>query len=452
MQQKIAIAAVSKDWHKVRDLQKMLYHSRDAKMLAVQRVTSKRMKRTPGIDGLFWGENKTKFEAVERLCYQDYKPSPFKRIYVPKENDKSRLRPLSVPIIFDRAMQGLFLLGVDPVVESYADMHAYGFRKYRSSLDVIRDVVEGMNLTKGNTWVLVSDVHECFDHLSHEWILKHAPMSKKILRKILQCGYVHKNIYYSMKEGMPQGGVLSPVFTTLVLCGMEGILEGKYPNEGVKIIRYVDDYLFTGRSKEIMECVLNDLQEFLEIRGLTLSESKTKIVHISEGFNFIGWHFVRNNKGLEISPSVEKMDDVLRRMGDIIVQGKKWDPEKLILKLNDIVSGWGCYHAYKCTPDWFIPLDDKVSSMLWKWVKNKHPDENNQWILNQYWRNRIGSERIFGYEDTLLLRFEDIQIREPDPLDLRKNPYIDIEYFRGREKHIHVPTSERAIELKQRIW
>jgi RNA-directed DNA polymerase len=255
-----------------------------------------------------------------------------------------------------------------------------------------------------------------------------------------------------MKEGMPQGGVLSPVFTTLVLCGMEGILEGKYPNEGVKIIRYVDDYLVTGRSKEIMECVLNDLREFLEIRGLTLSESKTKIVHISEGFNFIGWHFVRNNKGLEISPSVEKMDDVMRRMRDIIVQGKKWDPEKLILKLNDIVSGWGCYHAYKCTPDWFIPLDDKVSSMLWRWVKNKHPDENNQWILNQYWRNRIGSERIFGSGNTLLLRFEDIQIREPDPLDLRKNPYIDIEYFRGREKHIHLPTSERAIELKQRIW
>ena len=452
MQRRIAIAAVSQDWHKVRDLQQMLFQSYDAKMTAVQRVTSKQTKRTPGIDGLFWSDDEMRFEAVDKLCYKSYNPFPFKRIYVPKENDKSRLRPLSVPIIFDRAMQGLFLLGVDPVVESYADAHAYGFRKHRSSLDVIRDAAECMNMTMGNTWVLVSDVHECFDHLSHEWILEHAPMSKKILRKILQCGYIHNNIHYSMNEGIPQGGVLSPVFTTLVLCGMEKVLHEKYPNEGIKIIRYVDDYLFTGSSKNMMEHVLIDLREFLEIRGLTISDSKTKIVHISEGFNFIGWHFVRNQQGLEISPSPEKSNDVLRRIADVINQGKRWDPEKLIFKLNDIVSGWGCYHAYKCTPDWFIPLDDKISSMLWKWAELRHPDKNSRWILNMYWKNHINSERVFGYGDMLLLRFEDVRIREPEPLNLLKNPYIDIEYFRARQKHIHVPTSGRTDELKQRMW
>ena len=452
MQRRIAIAAVSQDWHKVRDLQQMLFLSYDAKMTAVQRVTSKQTKRTPGIDGLFWGDDETRFDAVNKLNYRSYKPSPFKRIYVPKENDKSRLRPLSVPIIFDRAMQGLFLLGVDPVVESYADAHAYGFRKHRSSLDVIRDAAECMNMTRGNTWVLVSDVHECFDHLSHEWILEHAPMSKNILRKILQCGYIHNNIHYPMKEGMPQGGVLSPVFTTLVLCGMEKVLKDKYPDEGIKIIRYVDDYLFTGNSKNIMEQVLVDLREFLVIRGLTLSESKTKIVHISEGFNFIGWHFVRNRQGLEISPSPEKSNDVLRRIADVITQGKRWDPEKLIFKLNDIICGWGCYHAYKCTPDWFIPLDNRISSMLWKWAELRHPDKNSHWILNMYWKNRIDSERIFGYGDVLLLRFEDIRIWEPEPLNLLKNPYIDIEYFRARQKQMHIPTSGCASELRQRVW
>jgi RNA-directed DNA polymerase len=452
IQKRIAQAAVAQDWHSVRKLQYLLLSSYDARLLAVQRVTSKKMKRTPGIDGLFWNDNKTRFAAVDSLQYKDYKPSPFKRVYVPKNSDKSRLRPLSVPIIYDRAMQGLLLLAVDPIVESYADMHAYGFRKNRSSQDMILDITDNMGITGGNVWILKTDVHECFDHLSHKWILDHAPMPKRMLQKILECGYVHKGIHYSMKEGVPQGGVLSPVFTTLVLCGMESIIAEKYLNMNIRMVRYVDDYLFSGPSKQIMESILSDLQKFLEIRGLTLSESKTEIVHISQGFDFIGWNFTRKDAGLIVTPALSKCDDVIRRIGNTINQGRKWDPEKLIEKLNGIISGWGCYHMYKCAPESFCFMDDKIVKMIWEWLTLRHPDKDREWLLSTYWNDRMENERIFTFGGSKLLRLEDIIVRERRPLNLRKNPYIDIEYFRKRQKVEYEYNSDKVCEYKQRIW
>ncbi|MDD3098871.1 MAG: reverse transcriptase domain-containing protein [Bacilli bacterium] len=452
IQKRIAQAAIAQDWHNMRKLQFLLLESYEARLLAVQRVTSKKMKRTPGIDGLFWGDDKSRYSAVDKLRYKEYKPSPFKRVYVPKESDKSRLRPLSVPIIYDRAMQGLLLLAVDPVVESYADMHAYGFRKNRSSQDVIWDITESMGITGGNVWILKTDVHECFDHLSHKWILDHAPMPKRMLQEILQCGYVHKGIHYPMKEGMPQGGVLSPVFTTLVLCGMEKIITQKYPDMNIRMVRYVDDYLFSGSSKQVMESILLDLQEFLGVRGLTLSESKTEIVHISQGFDFIGWNFIRGDEGLKVSPSLSKCDDVIRRMGDVISQGRKWKPEKLIEKLNDIISGWACYHMYKCAPESFYFLDDQIVAMIWDWLVVRHPEKERDWLLSTYWSERIGNERIFSFGESKLLRFEDVTVRERAPLNLRKNPYIDIEYFRTRQKVWYEYNSGKVCEYKQRIW
>ncbi|MDD3094141.1 MAG: reverse transcriptase N-terminal domain-containing protein, partial [Clostridia bacterium] len=233
IQKRIAYATLSGNWKSVRRLQKMLINSYDGRLLAVLRVTSKKMKRTPGIDGKFWNTDEEKFEAVGQLRYKEYTPSPFKRIYVQKENDKTRLRPLSVPVIYDRAMQGLFLLAVDPVVETLADTHAYGFRKYRSSQDVIRDIVDTFRLNGGNQWILKADIHECFDHISHKWLLDHPPLNQKMLKPILKCGYMYRGKWFPTDEGVPQGGVLSPVFTTHALCGMEKILTDNYPDNNI---------------------------------------------------------------------------------------------------------------------------------------------------------------------------------------------------------------------------
>ena len=130
-----------------------------------------------------------------------------------------------------------------------------------------KDIIDRFGFDKNNVWVLKTDVKECFDHLSHEWILDHAPMNKKLLKIYYHVGISIKVIFYPTFEGMPQGGVLSPVFTTLTLSGFENIINNKYSGSNVRMIRFVDDFLFSGDNKEILSCVLEDLTLFFIRKG-----------------------------------------------------------------------------------------------------------------------------------------------------------------------------------------
>lgn len=435
LQKRIALAVKNKDWHKMYELQKLVYNSRCCRIVAVQRVTSRKNIRTPGIDGKFWSSDREKYAAVELMDYRNYFPKPFKRIYVPKDHDKSKKRPLSIPIIFDRAMQGLFLIAVDPVIETIADTHAYGFRKYRSSQDVAKDILERFGFDRGNVWVLKADVKECFDHLSHKWILDHAPMNKKLLQSILSCGYKYKGIYYPTIEGMPQGGVLSPVFTTFTLCGFENILIDKYFGERIEMIRFVDDFLFAADSQDILIRVIDDLRNFLGRRGLELSPQKTKILHISDGVDFIGWNFRRDDRLIVVTPSKQSLDELQKRLYDIVNQGRNWTIKRLICKLNGVIRGWGGYHMYLCSIDILICLDDYLQDLLWSWALRKYSSHTSMWAYSHCWKY-VDSQfkRVFCSGGVSLLRFSDMRVRVSDILDLSKNPYIDHEYFQKRRK------------------
>ena len=432
IQKRISEAAKNKDWHRVKSLQKLVINSYDCRTLAVHRVTCRKNIRTPGLDGKFWHSDNERYEAVNRLKnLKHYKPKPFKRFLVPKDHDKSKTRPLSVPTIYDRAVQALILIALDPVVEILADEHAYGFRKCRSAQDAIKDIYDSFGLDKQNTWFLRTDVKECFDHLSHAWLLKHIPMDKTLLKKILECGYVTQNKFYPTTEGMPQGGVLSPVITTFALSGFEKIIRLKYPE--VHMVRFVDDFIFASKSKEILEQVLADFKIFLHERGLTISDYKTKIAHISEGFDFIGWHFAYEDNKLILKPSNQSVQELKIRLYSVITQARRWTTRKLIIKLNGIIIGWSQYHMYLCNNEQFLKLDDWLDDLLWHFVLAKHPNKSTKWIYTHHWK-LIGNRKIFASNDVQLLKFSDISIRIPKKLNLLKNPYIDKTYFRNRMK------------------
>lgn len=435
LQKRIALAAVAQDWRKVSELQKVVYQSWYCRAAAVQRVTSRKNIRTPGIDGKFWFTDAEKYAAVEAMDYRNYTPRPFKRIYVPKDHDKTKTRPLSVPVIFDRAMQGLFLIAVDPVVESLADAHAYGFRKFRSSQDAAKDIIEHLGFDRGNIWVLKADVKECFDHLSHSWILEHAPMNKQILGRILTCGYQYKGEVFPTVEGMPQGGVLSPTFTTLVLCGFEDVLRRKYPGRRVQMVRFVDDFLFSADSRELLMSVVDDLRQFLAARTLELSESKTQILPISEGVDFIGWCFRRDGSIITARPTEQSISELRKRLRDVVDQSINWTTKRLIRKLNGIVRGWSGYHKYLCSNDVFVQMDDELANMLWVRGFTRHPKHTSKWVYSHYWRYSYETGRKdFRSGDEYLLRFARIPTRVVEELDLSKNPYIDYRYFKQRVK------------------
>jgi RNA-directed DNA polymerase len=186
----------------------------------------------------------------------------------------------------DRAMQALYLLALDPVAESTADPNSYGFRRERSTADAVHQCYIVLSKRQSPQWILEGDIKACFDQISHDWMLAHVPMDKAILRKWLKAGFIDGSTLHPTEAGTPQGGIISPVAANVTLDGLERVLRERFPQLGhgrsalVNMIRYADDFIVTGRSKELLESEVKPLvTEFFKARGLELSQEKTRITH-----------------------------------------------------------------------------------------------------------------------------------------------------------------------------
>ena len=182
--------------------------------LAVKRVTDNQGKDTAGVDGAVWRSPQARHNAMGLLRRRGYRPQPLRRVYIPKTNGEQR--PLGIPTMQDRAMQALYLLALDPVAETLADPNSYGFRVGRSTADAIEQCFKLLSRAKiSPEWVLEGDIQGCFDHISHEWMMRHVPVDTQVLWKWLKCGYVEKRTLFATDEGTPQGGVISPALANM---------------------------------------------------------------------------------------------------------------------------------------------------------------------------------------------------------------------------------------------
>jgi len=260
LQVRIAQATKVGRWGKAQALQRLLTHSYSGKVLAVRRVTENDGKKTPGVDQEIWDTPEQKTKAVHELKRRGYQPQPLRRVYIPKSDGRT-MRPLGIPTMKDRAQQALHLLALDPVVETTADNNSYGFRQQRSCADAIEQCFK--TLSKPNPqWILEGDIKSCFDRISHDWLLAHVLMDRAILQKWLKSGYMEKHVLHETTDGTPQGGIISPALCNCALDGLERLLKEKFPTKKplssfggkfpcVNLIRYADDFIITGRSKEL---------------------------------------------------------------------------------------------------------------------------------------------------------------------------------------------------------
>ncbi|MDF2177885.1 group II intron reverse transcriptase/maturase [Aliiglaciecola sp. CAU 1673] len=446
LQVRIAKATKLQQWRKVKALQRMLVRSFAAKALAVKRVTENRGKATPGVDGELWSTPESKWNAISRMKRKGYRPKPLRRVYIPKSNGKRR--PLGIPTMLDRAMQALYLLALEPVSETTADRHSYGFRPMRSSADAIEQLFVNLSRKNSAKWIFEGDILGCFDNIGHDWLLANIPLDKQVLRKWLKAGFMESGGLYPTEAGTPQGGIISPVLANLALDSLEAVLESHFGQKNTKAsyktkvnyVRYADDFIITGISKELLEDKVKPLVEaFMAERGLTLSQEKTVITHVSEGFDFLGQNLRSYNGKLLIKPSRKNMRNVLSKLKGIVAGNKTVTAGNLIMMLNPVLQGWANYHRHVVAKETFNYVDYRMWKMLWKWCRRRHKNRGYRWIKGKYFKSMGNRNWVFSGElekgnFARLTYTMDTPIKRHTKIKAEANPYLPVyeEYFEQR--------------------
>ncbi len=431
LQMRIAKAVTEGRHGKAKSLQWLLTHSFYAKALAVKRVTSNKGKKTPGVDGVVWKDARARMQAILALRQHGYKASPLRRVYIPKKNGKKR--PLSIPTMYDRAMQALYKLALSPVAETTADRNSYGFREGRCCADAVAAAFNALSKPNSGTWILEADITGCYDNISKSWLMENIPIERRILREWIDAGYVEEGIAYPTKKGTPQGGIISPTLANMTLDGLKKIVHESTPwRSRVNFIRYADDFVVTGKSETILKkYVLPAVSAFLEERGLQLSEEKTKITYIRNGFTFLGQTFRKHGNTLHVTPSEKGVLALIRKAGTVIRQWMHGPVHILIRKLNEILRGWANFHRHVVASEAFSRVDTYIYEQLWRMVRKKHPHKSRKWLSKKYW-TMAGKKSIFAVVTKLKNKLKTYQVVRVTAIGIRRyrkiksdaNPYL----------------------------
>lgn len=214
-----------------------------------------------------------------------------------------------------------------------------------------------------------------------------------------------------------------------------GKVDSRFKNaHKVNFVRYADDFVVTAATPELALEAKELIREFLAERGLELSDEKTVVTNIDDGFDFLGWNFRKYNEKLIIKPSQKAVKAIVSNISDTILRrGKAWQQDVLIMKLNEQIRGWTNYHQSVCASDAFAHLDYVLYELLWRWAKRRHPKKNKWWISTRYW-HRVGNRNwVFSTENKELIRVDSTAIVRHTKIKATANPFLDEAYFQKRK-------------------
>jgi RNA-directed DNA polymerase len=233
----------------------------------------------------------------------------------------------------------------------------------------------------------------------------------------------------------------------MVLNGLEEVLDKKFYStkkgiidkantnkHKVNLIRYADDLVITANSEEIARGIKEILTGFLHERGLQLSEEKTHITHISKGFTFLGWEFRKFKGKFLIRPSKESIRSYTEKIHTILRTGRSWSQDAIIRAINPITRGWCNYHKHTAASKTFSKLDHVTFTMLYAWVRRRHPTESRRVAVDKYWHRKDSRKWVFATQTQELIGLSKTKIRRHCMVKLDKNPFLDRDYFEERRK------------------
>jgi RNA-directed DNA polymerase len=445
LQDRIYCAAAAGKRGQVKNLQKLLVRSRSAKRLAVRRVTQQNAGRTtPGVDGVVCRTSESRTRLTARLSLRDYRPQPVRRVHIPKSD--GRTRPLGIPTIRDRALQMLVKMALEPEWETRFETNSYGFRPGRCTMDAIVALHATLAPAGASAWLLDADISGCFDNIGHDPVLARLPVFTTTIRRWLKAGTVELGTWKPTTTGVPQGGPLSPLVANVALDGMERLFgaedkQGRFvppsrrrgANHGIGLVRYADDLVVTAPTREVLETyVVPKLTAFLGERGLRLSETKTRIVHIDDGFDFLGFTVRRYNGVVLTRPQKEKVVRHLRTIHDYLRQRRQATPSQIIGDLGPIVRGWANYYRHGASKHAFHTADHHLQAKLWRWARRRHPTKTAAWIRSKYFDSRWN----FVDGQTRLARHDEVPITRHSKVQGKRSPLNpdDREYWELRRQ------------------
>jgi len=419
LRQRIFKATRCRDWSRVRNLQRLLLKSYSNVLLAVRRVTQLNAgKATPGTDKLLVKTGPAKAVLVDALKRSiPWQPLPARRVYIPKGNGKRR--PLGIPSIIDRCLQAMVKTALEPCWEAQFEPSSYGFRPGRSAHDAIACIYVTAKTTNQKKWVIDADIAGCFDAIDHDYLLSQIGNfpARGLIAQWLKAGYLEAGVFHSTSAGTPQGGIISPLLANIALHGIEAALGiHRYADGAVKkgtsrrVVRYADDFVVFCESCEEAEQTQLDLQRFLGVRGLRLSEEKTQIVHLSEGFDFLGFNIrhyrsriTRTGWKLLIRPAKQSVSAFREKLKQTFKRLHGSNARCLIKVLNPIIRGWANYYRGVVSSELFHKLECDIFWKLRRWVSKTHPTKSFSWRDRRYWANHPaypGSQWSFVDKDT----------------------------------------------------
>src|SRR5271170_1951449 len=409
------------DWPVARNLQKLALRSWSNTLVSVRQVTQRNTgRRTAGIDGQVALTSQARAEMAVQVhaSIGSHRPSPVRRVYVPKASDKTKMRPLGIPVISDRCHQARVRNALEPEWEARFEPRSYGFRPGRGCHDAIEAIYA---VCKGprskRVWILDADLAAAFDKIDHSRLLEALGSfpARDLIEGWLKAGVFERGKGFSPTgEGTPQGGVISPCLLNVALHGLEGAAGVRYRTTGTHageteagspvLIRYADDLAVFCFSQEQARRVKARLAMWLAPRGLSFNEDKTRIVHLTEGFDFLGVNVRRYRGGkLLIKPGKAAIRRIRERLAAETRALRGANAMAVIARLSPVIRGWAAYYRTVVSAEVFSALDHYVWQLTYKWATYTHPNKPKGWIVGRYFGkfNKFRNDYwVFGHRDS----------------------------------------------------
>jgi len=369
--------------------------------MAVRRVTQVNAGRnTPGVDKLIVKTPAARGRLVDHLStIQPWRAGPARRVYIPKSDGKQR--PLGIPTILDRCLQARVKSSLEPEWEAKFEGSSYGFRPGRGCHDAIGKIYLLARPNKRKKWVVDADIKGAFDNINHDYLMKAIGETpgRELVRQWLKAGVMEDGGFTATEMGTPQGGVISPLLLNIALHGMEKALGVRHSKRGGiignrAVVRYADDFVVFCESQEDAIRVRDAiLPQWLAVRGLTLSTEKTRIVHLTEGFDFLSFnvkHYpcpqtTRTGFKLLIKPSKKAVARRREQLREIWESLTSCPINQVLTRLNPIIKGWANYHRVVVASETFNKMDNWMFHRTVRYVRRIHPTKSTKWCTGKYW-------------------------------------------------------------------